>query len=502
MSIVKMAGIVKRFGAVLANDHVDLDLEAGEIHALLGENGAGKTTLMNVLSGLYAPDEGEITINSQRCHIDSPRKALALGIGMVHQHFMLAAPLTVAENIVLGMKTSRSPLLGLRDAEERIRQLSTKYHLQVDPKASIWQLSAGERQRVEILKLLYREANILILDEPTAVLTPGEAGEMYLVVREMARQGHAVVLISHKLEEVTAWANRITVLRDGRVVDTVKGNVTRPELARMMVGREVLFQYERATQNPGEVVLSLQNVTARGARGTHALSEVSLDVRQGEIVGIAGVAGNGQSELADAIAGLLHVESGQIVLGGREITNGAPDSITRHGLGYIPEDRQETGLLLEMSISENLILKEHNRPPFAHHATLDGPAIRKNAEQLVQTYNIRVPSVTAPVDYLSGGNQQKVVLAREFGLAPQLMVAAQPTRGLDVGATESIRKLLLAGRQQQMAILLISTELEEILGLSDRILVMFGGRVVYEVDAAQADPEAIGLAMAGEDVAC
>ena len=365
MSIVKMAGIVKRFGAVLANDHVDLDLEAGEIHALLGENGAGKTTLMNVLSGLYMPDEGEITVNGQRCHIDSPRKALALGIGMVHQHFMLAAPLTVAENIVLGMKTSRSPLLGLRDAEERIRQLSTKYHLQVDPKAYIWQLSAGERQRVEILKLLYREANILILDEPTAVLTPGEAGEMYLVVREMARQGHAVVLISHKLEEVTAWANRITVLRDGRVVDTVKGNVTRPELARMMVGREVLFQYERATQNPGEVVLSLQHVTARGARGTHALREVSLDVRRGEIVGIAGVAGNGQSELADAIAGLLHVESGQIVLGGRDITNGAPDSITRHGLGYIPEDRQETGLLLEMSISENLILKEHNRPPFA-----------------------------------------------------------------------------------------------------------------------------------------
>jgi simple sugar transport system ATP-binding protein len=311
-----------------------------------------------------------------------------------------------------------------------------------------------------------------------------------------------VVLISHKLEEVTAWANRITVLRDGRVVDTVKGNVTRPELARMMVGREVLFQYQRATQTPGEVVLSLQHVTARGARGTHALREVSLDVRRGEIVGIAGVAGNGQSELADAIAGLLHVESGQIVLGGRDITNGAPDSITRHGLGYIPEDRQETGLLLEMSISENLILKEHNRPPFASHATLDGPAIRKNAEKLVQTYNIRVPSVTAPVDYLSGGNQQKVVLAREFGLAPQLMVAAQPTRGLDVGATESIRKLLLTGRQQQMAILLISTELEEILGLSDRILVMFGGRVVYEVDAAQADPEAIGLAMAGEDVAC
>ena len=502
MSVVKMTGIVKCFGAVLANDHVDLDLEAGEIHALLGENGAGKTTLMNVLSGLYTPDEGEIAVNGQRCQIDSPRKALALGIGMVHQHFMLAAPLTVAENIVLGMKTHSSPLLGLRDAEARIRQLSDKYHLQVDPKAYVWQLSAGERQRVEILKLLYREANILILDEPTAVLTPGEAGEMYLVVREMARQGHAVVLISHKLEEVTAWANRITVLRAGRVVDTVRGNVTRPELARMMVGREVLFQYERAAQSPGEVVLSLQHVTAFGAKGTQALREVSLEVRRGEIVGIAGVAGNGQSELADAIAGLLHVESGQITLGGRDITNSTPDSITRQGLGYVPEDRQETGLLLEMSISENLILKEHNRPPFARRATLDGPAIRKNAEQLVQAYNIRVPSIMAPVDYLSGGNQQKVVLAREFGLAPRLMLAAQPTRGLDVGATESVRNLLLAGRQQQMAILLISTELEEILGLSDRILVMFGGRIVYEVDADGADPEAIGLAMAGENVIC
>ena len=505
MSVVKMTGIVKRFGAVLANDHVDLELEAGEIHALLGENGAGKTTLMNVLSGLYAPDEGEITVNGQRCHIDSPRKALALGIGMVHQHFMLAAPLTVAENIVLGMKTSRSPLLGLADAEARIRQLSEKYHLQVDPKAYIWQLSAGERQRVEILKLLYREANILILDEPTAVLTPGEAGEMYQVLWEMTKQGHTVVLISHKLEEVTAWASRITVLRDGRVVDTVKGNVGRPELARMMVGREVLFQYERTAQTPGEVVLSLQHVSARGAKGTLAVQDVSLDVRRGEIVGIAGVAGNGQSELTDAIAGLLHVESGRITLAGRDITNGTPDSITRQGLGYVPEDRQETGLLLEMSIAENLILKEHDRAPFARRSTLNAPAIRENAERLVQAYGIRVPAITAPVDYLSGGNQQKVVLAREFGLEPQLMVAAQPTRGLDVGATESVRKLLLEGRQSQrspMAILLISTELDEILGLSDRILVMFAGRIVYEVDAAQADPEAIGLAMAGEDVVC
>jgi len=273
----------------------------------------------------------------------------------------------------------------------------------------------------------------------------------------------------------------------------------------MMVGREVLFQYERTAQIPGEVVLSLQHVSARGAKGTLAVQDVSLDVRRGEIVGIAGVAGNGQSELTDAIAGLLHVESGRITLAGRDITNGTPDSITRQGLGYVPEDRQETGLLLEMSVAENLILKEHNRAPFARRATLNAPAIRENAEQLVQAYSIRVPSITAPVDYLSGGNQQKVVLAREFGLEPQLMVAAQPTRGLDVGATESVRKLLLDGRQSQqsqMAILLISTELEEILGLSDRILVMFGGRVVYEVDAAQADPEAIGLAMAGEDVIC
>ncbi len=500
MPIARMTGIVKRFGAVLANDHVDLDLEAGEIHALLGENGAGKTTLMNVLSGLYMPDEGEIFIRGRRCRIDSPRKALALGIGMVHQHFMLAPPLTVAENIVLGMKTSRSPLLGLRDAEARIRELSARYHLHVDPRAYVWQLSAGERQRVEILKLLYREAGILILDEPTAVLTPGEAEEMYQVVSEMARQGKAVVLISHKLEEVIAWADRITVLRDGRVVDTTTADIDRPTLARMMVGREVLFQYEREPQTPGEVVLSMQHVTARGAKGTTALCDVSLEVRRGEIVGIAGVAGNGQSELTDAIAGLIHVDSGRIVLGGHDITNGSPAEIIRLGLGYVPEDRQQVGLLLDMSIAENLVLKEHDRPPYARRLSLNREAMAKNAAQLVAMYDIRASSTGEPVEYLSGGNQQKVVLAREFGLQPQLMVAAQPTRGLDVGATEFVRKLLLEGRRRQTAILLVSTELEEIMALSDRILVMFGGRIVYEVSAAQGDVQTIGLAMAGEDV--
>jgi general nucleoside transport system ATP-binding protein len=502
MPIVQMTGITKRFGAVLANDHVDLALEAGEIHALLGENGAGKTTLMNILSGLYTPDEGEISIRGQACHIDSPRKALSLGIGMVHQHFMLAAPLTVGENIVLGMKTSRSPLLGLADAEKRILELSDRYHLCVDPKAYVWQLSAGERQRVEILKLLYRKADILILDEPTAVLTPNEAGQMYGVVSEMAKQGHTVVLISHKLEEVTAWANRITVLRDGRVVNTVAANVSRPELARMMVGREVLFQYDRVAQAPGDVVLSMEHITARGAKGTAVLKDVSLQVRCGEIVGIAGVAGNGQSELADAIAGLVHVETGKITLAGHDITNRPPAEVTAQGLGYVPEDRQEAGLLLEMNIAENLILKQHNQAPFVRRASLDGQAIRKNAEELVARYNIRVPGITAPVVYLSGGNQQKVVLAREFGLAPKVMVAAQPTRGLDVGATESVRKLLLKARQEGMGILLISTELEEILSLSDRILVIFQGKIGLESDASRINQETLGLAMAGEEVTC
>jgi len=502
MPIVQMTGIVKRFGAVLANDRVDLQLESGEIHALLGENGAGKTTLMNILSGLYSPDEGEIAINGQRCQIDSPRKALTLGIGMVHQHFMLAAPLTVAENIVLGMKTSRSGLLALADAEKRILELSDKYRLCVDPKAYVWQLSAGERQRVEILKLLYRQAHILILDEPTAVLTPNEAEQMYGVVSEMARQGHTVVLISHKLEEVTAWADRITVLRDGRVVDTVGKGVSRPELARMMVGREVLFQYERPPQQPGPAVLTVEHVTARGAKGTAALRDVSLQVRCGEIVGIAGVAGNGQSELADAIAGILHVDTGRITLDAHDITNYAPAEVTARGLGYVPEDRQETGLLLDMSVAENLILKQHNKAPFVRGSALDAQAIRENAEQLVAKYNIRTPGITAPAVYLSGGNQQKVVLAREFGLAPRLMVATQPTRGLDVGATEAVRKLLLDARRQQMAILLISTELEEILSLSDRVLVMFAGKIVLESDASRIDQQALGLAMAGEEVTC
>lgn len=502
MAIVQMTGITKRFGAVLANNQVDLSLETGEIHALLGENGAGKTTLMNILSGLYRPDEGEISIRGKPSRIDSPRKALALGIGMVHQHFMLAAPLTVGENIVLGMKTSRSPLLGLRDAEKRILELSDRYCLSVDPKAYVWQLSAGERQRVEILKLLYRQADILILDEPTAVLTPNEAEQMYGVVSEMAKQGHTVVLISHKLEEVTAWANRITVLRDGRVVNTVAASASRPALARMMVGRDVLFHYARIAQTPGDVVLSMERVTARGAKGTTALNDVSLRVRCGEIVGIAGVAGNGQSELADAIAGLVRVDSGKITLAGRDITNRPPAEVTTQGLGYVPEDRQETGLLLEMNIAENLILKQHNQAPFVQRASLNGQTIRENAESLINRYNIRTPGITAPVVYLSGGNQQKVVLAREFGLQPKLMVAAQPTRGLDVGATESVRNLLLKARQEGMGILLISTELEEILSLSDRVIVMFQGKIALESDAPRIDQEALGLAMAGEEVVC
>lgn len=503
MPIVEMTGIVKYFGAVLANDNVDFALQKGEIHALLGENGAGKSTLMNILVGMYQPNAGEIRIRGEKQVIDSPRVAEQLGLGMVHQHFMLIPPLTVAENVVLGLKTNRSPLLGLADAKDRVRALSKQYQLRVDPDATIAQLSAGEQQRVEILKQLYRGAKILILDEPTAVLTPQETESLFKVLRTMVDEGHSIVLITHKLDEALNWSEQIDVLRDGRLVGTVAAkDVTRPELARMMVGREVLFHYSTPKEDQAgrEVVLAAENVSVRGVKGQLTLNNVSLELQAGEIVGVAGVAGNGQSELAKVFAGLRQVEQGRITLMGRDITHCSIDEIIEQKLSYIPDDRHRTGMLPRMTIAENMVLKQHNWPPFANRSVLSPGAIRQHSETLVKSYNVRTPSINLPMDSLSGGNQQKVVLARELGLKPHVLVADQPTRGLDVGAIEYIHQLLLESRRDGVGILLISTELDEIMRLSDRIVVMFEGRITYEVAAAKADIEKIGLAMAGEDV--
>ncbi len=503
MPIVEMLGIMKHFGAVLANDKVDFTLQKGEIHALLGENGAGKSTLMNILVGMYHPDAGEICIRGKKYTVDSPRMAESLGIGMVHQHFMLIPPLTVAENIVLGLKTSRSPLLGLSDAKNRIRKLSEQYHIRVDPDAYISELSVGEQQRVEILKQLYRGAEILILDEPTAVLTPQETESLFNVLRNMVVEDHSIVLITHKLEEALTWCEQIDVLRDGRLVGSVTPNdVNRAELARMMVGREVFFQYAKPQleQTTKDVVLAAENVSVRETGGRISLKNVSLQVHGGEIVGVAGVAGNGQSELAKVFAGLKKVEQGRIMLMKSDVTHCTIDDIIRKTLSYIPADRHRTAMLPNMSIAANMVLKQHNRAPFANRSVLNPETIRQHSETLVKNYDVRTPSVNLPMDSLSGGNQQKVVLARELELKPHVLIADQPTRGLDIGAIEYIHRLLLDARSKGVGILLISTELDEIMRLSDRIVVMFGGQIIYAVDTAHADIEKIGLAMAGEDV--
>lgn len=498
-AVVEMRGITKRFGPLVANKQVDFTLEKGTIHALLGENGAGKSTLMNILTGLYLPDEGETYVRGERVHIRSPRDSYALGIGMVHQHFMLIPKLTVAENIVLGMKTNTSPLLGLTDAKERIRKLSETYHIKVDPDALVEELTVGEQQRVEILKLLYRKADILVLDEPTAVLTPQEVESLFMVLKNMSEDGFSIVLITHKLDEALSVCCKVDVLRDGSVVGSVPiDQVDRQSLARMMVGREVVFQYEVEDVEQGDVVLKAEHISVESAPGSYALRDLSLNVKKGEIVGVAGVSGNGQSDIAKAVAGLRRIIEGRILLNGEDITNKSIEHITRRGVSYIPDDRQRLGMLPGMSVKENLLVKQHALPPFARHGMLKKHVIEEHAGKLVADYDIRTPSIELPMKSLSGGNQQKVVLAREFNQNPQVIIADQPTRGLDVGAIEYIHRLLLEARKEKLGVLLISTELEEILNLSDRIIVLYAGKITYECTAADAEIEKIGLAMAGE----
>lgn len=498
--IVELRNITKRFpGGVLANDRVSLDLRRGEILGLLGENGAGKTTLMNILYGLYRPDEGEIRLRSAPVHFHSPHDAIAHGLGMVHQHFMLVPKFTVAENLMLGQPSPRPPLLADRRAvAQRILDLSAQYGLQVDPHAPVWQLSVGQEQRVEILKTLYRGAEILILDEPTAVLTPQEVDELLAILRNLAADGRSIIFISHKLREVMEVCDRIAVMRDGRLVDVVlTAQTTTQALSRMMVGREVMLRVDKAPATPGEVLLRIQNLHAKDDRGLPALRGVNLTVRAGEIVGVAGVEGNGQRELEETLRGLRPVSAGRIELCGRDVTGRTPRDIIDAGLGHVPSDRYRTGLLRDFSVAENLALVTVDRPPFTRRGLLDMNAMRSYARQLVQAFDVRTPSVDVRVAALSGGNAQKVVLAREIAHGPRVLLVAQPTRGVDVGAIEYVHRELVRRRDEGMAILLISTELDEILALSDRIVVLYQGRIVGECPAEGVSVEALGLMMGG-----
>jgi simple sugar transport system ATP-binding protein len=495
---VQMRDITKRFPGVLANSDVDLVLRQGEVLALLGENGAGKSTLMNVLAGLYQAEEGEVYVHGQPVHFRSPGDAIAHGIGMVHQHFMLVETLTVAENIILGLHGGGA-VLKLDEVADKLEDLSRRYGLKVDPHAYIWQLSVGEQQRVEILKLLYRGADVLILDEPTAVLTPQEAADMATTLRQMVDEGKSIIFITHKLDEVMAFADRVMVLRGGKVEAAlgIEGT-TKEHLAELMVGREVLFLLDKAACKPGEAALEVDGLEALNDKGLPALRGVSLRICAGEIVGIAGVAGNGQRELAEVIAGLRPSTAGRVRVGGEDITGCTPLEVIQAGVSHIPGDRLGVGLVPNLSISDNVGLKAYREPPLARGPLLDGRALGRFAEKLIETFGIATPGPETAARLLSGGNQQKVIVAREFSRPIKLLIAAQPTRGVDVGSIEYIHQHVLDKRDEGIAVLLISVELDEIMALSDRIAVMYEGEIVGVVDADTATREGLGLLMAGE----
>jgi len=497
--ILELRGITKHFPGILANDHIDLTLEQGEILALLGENGAGKTTLMNILYGLYQPDEGEITVRGKRLEVHEPSDAIAAGIGMVHQHFMLVPVFTVAENVVLGQETTRGGgFLDRRTAAERVRALSQAHGLEVDPEATVADLPVGVQQRVEILKLLYRQADILILDEPTAVLTPQESSELFKVMRSLVAAGKSIIFITHKLREVLEVADRITVLRRGAVVGTTTpAKATRARLAQMMVGREVRLEVEKAARAPGATVLEVRDLVAMNDQRRVTVDHVSLEVREGEILGVAGVQGNGQTELVEVITGLRRPLAGQVRLLGHDITGASPRRIIELGAAHVPEDRQRDGLVLSYSVADNLALQTYYKPPFARGVVLQPEAIDASARARVAEFDIRTPGAATPTSSLSGGNQQKVIVAREFSRPIRLLVASQPTRGLDVGSIEYIHGRILEKRDAGCAVLLVAPELDEVLELSDRIAVMYRGRIVATVDAARVTKEQVGLLMAG-----
>ena len=497
--VLVLDGITKRFPGVLANDHIHLTLEPGEIHALLGENGAGKTTLMNILYGLYHPDEGKVVVRGNAVKIDTPHEAIRRGIGMVHQHFMLVPVFTVTENVMLGEETlTRGIFLDRAAVAARIREISEQYGLQVDPDAYIKDLSVGAQQRVEILKILYRKADILILDEPTAVLTPQEVDDLFKVIRGLVARGVSVIFISHKLKEVMTIADRITVLRDGRVVGTTRPAETSPTaLARMMVGREVILTVDKKPAQPGAVVLNVKDLQVLDDRKQLKVNGVSFEVRAGEILGIAGVQGNGQTELVEALTGLRAITGGQTRILGNDTTRATAREILQTGVAHVPEDRQRDGLVLSFPVADNLILNTYYLAPFATGVQMRERAIFASADTLVQQFDIRTPGIHTRASSLSGGNQQKVIVAREFARPIKLLIASQPTRGLDVGSIEYIHQRLVEKRDQGCAVLLVSPELDEILSLSDRIAVMYRGKIMDTLPADQATPEKLGLLMAG-----
>ncbi len=496
--VLELRGITKQFPGVLANDHVDFDLRRGEVHALLGENGAGKSTLMSILYGLYTPDEGEILVHGERVQMSTPREAIERGIGMVHQHFMLIPVMTVAENIVLAEEpTKAGVVLDLQTARSRVRELAAQFNFAIDPDARIENISVGQQQRVEILKSLYRRADILILDEPTAVLTPQEAQELFGILKGLVREGMSIIFISHKLNEVLDIADRITVLRRGRKIETLPAaGATEAGLASLMVGRDVLLRVDKEPASPGEVLLEVDDLHVLDDRELPAVRGVSFQVHAGEIVGIAGVDGNGQTELIEALTGLRAVQSGSFSVAGHDLTKAGTHEILSAGIGHIPEDRHRRGLVLDFSLAENIALHDYDKPPNSRFGFLSPGRIVERAQRVLTEFDVRGGGPQTLAKSLSGGNQQKVVVAREVGNDPRVLIAAQPTRGLDVGAIEFVHRRLVEERNEGRAVLLVSLELEEILSLSDRILVMYEGEIAAEF-GPEAGEEEIGVAMLG-----
>lgn len=500
-NVIEMREITKVFGDFVANDKINLQLRKGEIHALLGENGAGKSTLMNMLAGLLEPTSGEIVVNGQVVKLDSPSKAASLGIGMVHQHFMLVEAFTVAENIILGSELTKNGVLDIARATREINELSERYGLAVDPSAKVADISVGAQQRVEILKTLYRGADILIFDEPTAVLTPSEIDELMVIMKNLVKEGKSIILITHKLDEIRAVSDRVTVIRRGKSIETVEiAGATNADLAEMMVGRSVSFKTEKQASQPKEVVLSIKDLVVNENRGVPAVKNLSLDVRAGEVVGIAGIDGNGQSELIQAITGLRKIESGSVELKGQSIVGLHPRQITELSVGHVPEDRHRDGLVLEMMISENIALQTYYKEPLSKKGILNYTNIIEYAKKLMQEFDVRAASEIVPAQALSGGNQQKAIIAREIDRNPDLLIVSQPTRGLDVGAIEYIHKRLIQERDNGKAVLVVSFELDEILNVSDRIAVIHDGKIQGIVTPETTNKQELGVLMAGGEL--